>query len=101
MILPTNGCVVWFSPATADLATTQLDKQQWLMGAVVHVFNSRLVNLIVADSNGVQSPRLNVPLLQDNDPVPAGGFFCAWQPTAASHTLATAAVATQLTSGVS
>ena len=86
MIPPSHGRIVWYTPARksgdfdSDGQVTQHDKQKPLAAMVVHVWSDRLVNLVVFDSNGGQHQRTSVDLLQDEDPAPASGRFCAWMP---------------------
>lgn len=88
MITPSNGRVVWYTPARSfgnaenmsDHAVAQHDKLKPLAAMVVHVWGDRMVNLVVFDSNGSVIPRTSVVLLQDDDPKPEGGRFCSWMP---------------------
>lgn len=77
MIVPTLGCIVWFTPATGEHTATD---NGMCAAMVVKVLSPRMVNLIVFDANGLAQPRADVPLLQDDDPVPAAGHFCQWMP---------------------
>lgn len=72
MITPTNGRIVWFSPAnyTGDP----------LAAIVCHVHSDRMVNLLVIDSGGQTVAVTSVPLLQDDDRPPAGQRYCQWMP---------------------
>lgn len=79
MIRPTNGRVVLFTPREDDKSgLTQLNKLVPLSAMVTHVWGDRLVNLVVFDSYGFSFSRTSVPMLQDDDAKPEGGFFCAW-----------------------
>ena len=86
MIPPSHGRIVGYTPARksgdfdSDGQVTQHDKQKPLAAMVVHVWSDRMVNLVVFDSNGGQHQRTSVDLLQDEDPAPASGRFCAWMP---------------------
>lgn len=78
MIVPTNGRVVLFTPSVHDTSVAHYDKTTPLAATVVHVWGDRAVNLVVFDSDGISHPKLSVPLLQDDDHKPEGGFFCSW-----------------------
>jgi hypothetical protein len=78
MIKPTNGRVVHFTPGAHEQEIVHIDRRVPLAAMVVHVFGDRLVNLIVFDSNGSSFGRTSVPLLQDDDAKPEGGYFCSW-----------------------
>lgn len=39
-----------------------------------------MVNLATFDHNGNPQPKTSVPLLQDDDAKPEGGYFCSWMP---------------------
>lgn len=88
MISPSNGRIVWYTPARSfgdaenmsDHRIAQHDKLKPLAAMVVHVWGDRMVNLVVFDSNGDQHPRTSVTLLQDDDAKPEGGRFCSWMP---------------------
>lgn len=66
MIKPTNGRVVLFQPGP-NFPGQQIDPAQKLTAHVVHVYNDRMVNLLVFDSYGVRVPVTSVQLLQDDD----------------------------------
>lgn len=89
MIKPTNGRVVWYTPARggpssalsdAELGMIQHDQSQPLTAHIVHVWGDRLVNLVVFDSNGIAHPRTGVDLQQDGDSVNADGRYAEWMP---------------------
>jgi hypothetical protein len=63
---------------------------------VTHVWNDRMVNLAVFDSNGVAHSKTSVPLLQDDDPKPEHGFFCEWMPFQKGQAAKTEALESQL-----
>ncbi len=79
MIKPTNGRVVWFTPAS-NFPGAQIDREQPLAAIVCHVHGNRLINLVVTDSNGDQHPMPLVTLLQDEDARPSHGGFAEWMP---------------------
>ncbi len=79
MIKPTLGRVVWFTPGTNDVGPIR-DGDGRCAALVVNVWTDRLVNLAVFDANGVHWPRNSVPLLQDQDPRPPGGYYAEWMP---------------------
>ena len=81
MIIPSNGRIVWYTPSKiGDEIISQHDKTKPLAAMVVHVWGDRMVNLAVVDSDGVWHVRTSVTLLQDDDPKPESGCFCAWMP---------------------
>lgn len=83
MITPTNGRIVWYTPAShgdGHPPIIQHDPLVPLAAMVVHVWGDRMVNLVVFDSDGYPHRRTSVVLLQDDDPKPEGGRFCAWMP---------------------
>lgn len=86
MIPPSNGRIVWYTPARpvegfdSDGHVTQHDKLKPLVVVVCHVWGDRMVNLLVIDSNVMQHPRTSVTLLQDDDLKPENGRFCSWMP---------------------
>jgi hypothetical protein len=79
MITPTVGRVVWFAPARGDTAMT-FGVDQPCAALVAYVWNDRMVNLAVFDHNGAFHARTSVPLLQDDDAKPEGGYFATWMP---------------------
>jgi hypothetical protein len=78
MISPSIGRVVWFTPAHAG--DPRHDVKQPLPALVSYVWNDRLVNLAAFDQNGAPLGATSVPLLQDDDPKPEGGYFASWMP---------------------
>lgn len=86
MIPPSNGRIVWYTPARpidgfdSDACIVQHNKLVPVAAMVVHVWGDRMVNLSVFDSNGNITPRTSVTLLQDDDPKPENGRFCSWMP---------------------
>lgn len=79
MISPTNGRIVWFTPAS-NAATADFAPGTKLAAIVAHVHSDRCVNLAVFDANGVAHSRCSVTLLQDDDAAPDGGYFAEWMP---------------------
>lgn len=80
MISPTNGRIVWYTPATVDKEIRHHDFKTPLAAQVCHVWGDRMVNLDVTDSEGRHWPRTSVTLLQDDDLKPEGGRFAVWMP---------------------
>lgn len=84
MITPTNGRIVWFTPATSVAGglngIVQHDKTKPLAAMVCHVWGERMVNLLVTDSQGIQHAADHVTLLQDDDTPPKLGRYCEWMP---------------------
>jgi hypothetical protein len=69
MITPTPGRVVWFHPGTYFQGRVY-DRNQPLAGHIAHVFDDRMVNLLVIDSDGFPCSAKQVPLMQDDDAPP-------------------------------
>lgn len=80
MISPSNGQIVWYTPAHDHMDATQHDPLRPLAAMIVHVWGDRMVNLAVFNSDGHQTARTSVILLQDDDPKPKAGRFCEWMP---------------------
>lgn len=79
MIKPTIGRKVWFTPYTGMDA--RMDPLQPLDATVTFVCNDRLVNLAVRSQHGASMPGCTfVPLLQDGDIPPEGGYYAEWMP---------------------
>lgn len=99
MIIPSNGRIVWYTPARvndADRNITQHNGIVPLAAMVVHVWGDRMVNLVVFDSKGAVWSRANVTLLQDDDPKPEEGRFCSWMPYQKSQAAKTEALEANL-----
>lgn len=91
MIQPTVGRVVWYYPAG--------EAEKPPMAAIVAaVWSDTCVNLAIFDRSGrpFEKPPTSILLLQDDNPRPSGGNFCAWMPyqvgQAKKHEAAPAAV---------
>jgi len=79
MISPSIGRVVWFTPAVHG--DPRHDVKQPLAALVAYVWNDRLINLATFNQNGVPLGGMtSVPLLQDDDTKPEGGYFASWMP---------------------
>lgn len=76
MIKPSIGRVVWFTPLNEHIVDP---KQPWA-ALVTYVHGDRMVNLAAFNPNGDHQPKSSVPLLQDDDAKPEGGYFCSWMP---------------------
>lgn len=83
MIEPSNGRVVLFTPYQGNNSAPKIPADPMayygkpLTALIVHVWNDRLVNLVVFDANGLPHARTSVPLLQDDD-MPVGGQYAEW-----------------------
>lgn len=77
MISPTVGRNVWYHPGGDEAGT--IAKGQHLAAIIADVKSDRCVNLMVIDSYGQPSSRLDVQLLQDDDVAPVGVSFAEWQ----------------------
>lgn len=89
VIKPTIGRRVWYWPSDYDrgllehkpsTVMTASDDKQPCDAGVAYVWNDRLVNLTVADHNGVMHQRTSVQLVQAGDPVPENGHYAVWMP---------------------
>lgn len=82
MIKPSIGRRVWYWPSDSDRTTmTASDPKQPCDSGIAYVHGDRLVNLSVADHNGVMHRRTSVQLLQDDDAPPSsGGGYAQWMP---------------------
>lgn len=84
MIKPSNGRVVWFTPAVDPASRPHgfeyHDVKQPCAATVAYVWGDRMVNLSVVDQAGKTFPQTSVMLLQDDDRKPEEGRFCSWMP---------------------
>lgn len=89
MIKPTIGRRVWYWPSAFDCGLlenkptttmTASDKTQACDAGICCVWSDRMVNLTVADHNGVMHARCSVHLLQDNDTPMHGMGYATWMP---------------------
>ncbi|NEU94800.1 hypothetical protein [Bradyrhizobium uaiense] len=77
IIPPTVGRVVWFRPSEFD-PITRCD--QPLAAQIAYVWNDRLVNLGVLDSNGAPHGRTSITLIQAGETAPEGASYAEWMP---------------------
>jgi hypothetical protein len=77
MIVPSIGRVVWFQPAHFVGAR---DLAQPFAALVAYVHSDRCINVGAFDANGTPFAACSVALLQDDDPIPAGGYYATWMP---------------------
>lgn len=75
MIQPTIGRVVLYTPPTKDPKDAGFQPHA---ATVAYVWNDRMVNLSIVDSNGVPYSATSVQLLQDDDAAPEGQGYCEW-----------------------
>lgn len=75
VISPTIGRVVWFTPEVPVF-----DPSQPFAALVTYVHHDRMVNLVTFNHNGLSSGVTSVPLIQEGDEKPVGGFYCEWMP---------------------
>lgn len=82
VIPPTIGRVVWYTPSKSDISggATADPSPQKLKADVVYVWNDRLVNLFIVNTNGIPFARTSVQLAQEGDPFPTDGGYCSWMP---------------------
>ena len=76
MIPPTVGRVVWYHPTQQDPGIPPGD--QPLAAIITHVWNARMVNLVVFASEGVPFAKTSVRLAQDDDVAELGQ--AQWMP---------------------
>lgn len=102
IIKPTIGRRVWYWPSPQDRGETehppqsriqQGDRTQPCDAGIVYVHSDRLVNLTVADHNGVMHQRTSVTLRQPGDETPQG-FYAEWMPYQAGQAKQAADVGT-------
>lgn len=74
MITPTLGRIVWFQPHNEAGLNTQQS------AIIARVNDDGTLNLTVFAPDGYPYGIQNVPLLQDDDPTPNGGFYAEWMP---------------------
>jgi len=90
IIKPTIGRRVWYWPSYFDRGLmdhkpasvmTAGDESQPCDAGIAYVWGDRMVNLTVADQNGVMHARCSVTLVQDGDaPAPGGVGYAQWMP---------------------
>jgi hypothetical protein len=76
MIRPTVGRVVLYTPQKTDELIYVLGEK--LAAIICKIWSDTCVNLAVFDANGVATNVTSVPLIQDMEPKPDGGFYCEW-----------------------
>ena len=84
-IKPTIGRIVRFVPSTQGnpnltVHTTPEGESPRLAAIITHVWNDRMVNLAVFDSNGLSHAVTSVDLEHGDRPVSPTGRFCEWMP---------------------
>ena len=77
MIQPSIGRVVWFQPPKAH---NHPSRSQPFSASVAYVHGDRCINIGYFDENGVAHNATSVTLLQDDDPIPMGGYYAQWMP---------------------
>lgn len=89
MIKPTIGRRVWYWPSNYDVGRelplpgvvmSQHQAAQPFDAGIAYVHGDRMVNLTVADHNGILHARTEVFLAQDDDEVPPGCAYAQWMP---------------------
>ena len=79
-ITPTVGRVVHYIPGENDDHMAKGGGDQPLAAIVTHVWNDRMVNLVIFDANGVPYPKTSVTLVQPEDIEQPEAGFCQWMP---------------------
>lgn len=94
MITPTIGRKIWFWPNQTNTACyTVLDAAQAFDASVVFVAADDRVHIAFFDHTGVPFIRHDVPILQDDKPLPVGTCYCTWMPYQQSAAAAAAPAA--------
>ena len=78
-ITPTVGRQVWYRASTSD-PIGDYGNFTPLAATVCYVHSDGRVNLQVLTADGRAQPRLDVVLVQEDDPTPAAGGYCEWMP---------------------
>jgi hypothetical protein len=55
-------------------------REQPYAALVAYVHGDRCINVAAFNENGTPLSACSVPLLQDDDAVPANGYFAQWMP---------------------
>lgn len=95
MIKPTVGRVVWYYPG-GEIAKAAGDQPR--AAIVAHVHHDRSINIAWFGRDGKPNQAQNVPLLQDDDVMPADEF-CMWMPYQHGQAAKTEALERQIASG--
>ena len=97
---PTVGRVVWYHRGARAGFTGHHYEDQPLAAHVAYVNADGTVNLMVVSAHGVPFGVMNVPLVQDGEPVPADAEFSAgwaeWMPYQKGQAAKTEALQQQL-----
>lgn len=90
MIKPTIGRRVWYWPSPQDRGETDYPPRSVMQhdprsdqpcdAGICFVHSDRMVNLTVADHNGVMHQRPSIQLVQEGDVYPTDGGYAMWMP---------------------
>ena len=82
VIKPTIGRRVWYWPARncAEGGFAYNDPSQPCDAGIAYVQSDRMINVSVADQNGVVHAKTSVQLLQEGDARPEFNAFAEWMP---------------------
>jgi len=98
---PTVGRVVWYRRGARSGFQGHHYEDQPLAAHVAYVNADGTINLMVVSAHGVPSGVMNVPLVQDGEPVPPsaefGSGWAEWMPYQKGQAAKTEALAAQLT----
>lgn len=72
MIHPTIGRVVWFQPSKSS---DQPLRDQPFAALITYVCDDRCINIGGFDALGWPVSACSVKLIQDDDPLPTGGYY--------------------------
>lgn len=82
-IKPTVGRRLWYFASQFDVSghtdpLTVSDRSKPLDAGIAYVHSDRLINISVADHNGVAHNRTSVTLYQAGESIPVDGNYCVW-----------------------
>lgn len=78
LIPATVGRKVWFHPHKSD--PLHDGGPQPFDASIAYAWSDRMINISVADHNGVMTNRTSVALVQPGDEEPVGQSYCTWMP---------------------
>lgn len=80
---PTIGRRVWYHPSSHDRQTANFTQHDWsqpLDAGICYVWNDQMINVTVADQNGVMHARTSVRLLAEGEAPIEGMAYATWMP---------------------
>jgi hypothetical protein len=79
MIVPTVGRMVLYRITSIDNYEGFVPGRDYA-AVVVDVHSERCISVAAFNSSGQSFGKTSIPLLQDDDPIPASGSYCCWMP---------------------